>query len=70
VNVSSTEQAGDDHGPMAPLVRPRNWASAIAAQVFTVPAFDEQLADCPVTLNPPLATCASNGTLVPALADE
>src|SRR5580658_567110 len=70
VNDSSTEHAGDVHGPIAPLVSPLNAASATDAHVFTVPAFDEHDAPCPVTLNPPPSTSASNGTLVPALAVE
>jgi len=70
VNDSLTEHAGDDHGPRFADARPLNGASAKACHAFTVPASDGQFDPCPVTVNPPPSTLASNGTPVPADAEE
>jgi hypothetical protein len=67
--VSCTEHAGDGHDASALLPSPLNAASPSAAHVFTVPE-SGQLDPCPVTVNPPPSTLASNGTAVSAAAAE
>ncbi|HVB45891.1 MAG TPA: hypothetical protein VNF47_24720 [Streptosporangiaceae bacterium] len=65
--VSSTEHAGAGHDPTALLASPLNAASPSAAHVFTVPESGHD-DPCPVTVNPPPSTLASNGTAVSAAA--
>ena len=67
--VSSTEHAGDGHDAKAALDSPLNAVRPSAAQVFTVPEFGHE-DPCPVTVNPPPSTLASNGTAVSAAAVE
>jgi hypothetical protein len=69
LNVSSIAHAGDGQGPIVVPASDMNGESASACDEFTAPEFDGQLAPCPVTLNPPPDTLASNGTVVLAVAD-